>query len=169
MTQPLKPRSALRHLGRLLNNNWLVTVLGGLVVIFLTPLVTGFADLTFRTRSWEVFGIANDAEGPGTYLAPDAVYRIPLGDRFRIDGGLLFSARYANKTPYFSITRADGSGRTAQARSSSSVALDGDCLRAAVHLMRTPAPGDTQFFVMYTTQALDTPKCRGLFGNLFAD
>lgn len=160
--------SVLRRLGRALNHTWVTTVLGGLLVIFLTPMVTGFAELTFRTKSWEVFGISNEANGPGSYLSPDAVYRVPLGERFRLDEDLLFSASWLDKVPHFTLTGPNGNSKTRQVSSSASISYDGACASVAVHLMRMPQAEEQQFFIMYTTQQDDKQECLGWWRRLFS-
>ena len=161
------PKSRMRRLLAMLNHNWIITVFGGLLVIFLTPLVTGFAELTFRSKSWEMFGISNAANTPGSYLAPDAVYRVPLEERFRVDGDLLLSASWRYDDPHVSLTNPTGRGNTVRVSSTKSMYLDGNCKRVAVHLMRMPQPEDSEFFLMYTTQPFDTPDCQGFWARLF--
>lgn len=151
----------------ILNHNWVTTVLGGLLVIFFTPLVTGFAEFTFRSKSWEVFGISNGADTPGSYLSPDAVYRVPLGERFRLDEDLLLSVFWRFDDPYISLTRADGRSQAVRVSVSKSIYLKGNCKQVAVHLMRTPMPEDLEFFLMYTAEHLDQAECKGLWERTF--
>lgn len=150
-----------------LNHNWTIAVLGGLLVIFLTPLVTGFANLTFSTRSWEVFGAANAVDTPGSRLVADSVYRLPLNEKFRVDGDLLLSVYWKYDKPNASLTATDGRVVRNDLGASSSLHTESGCDRVAVHLMRAPEKGDPHFYVMYTTQPLKAEGCGGWTGWLF--
>lgn len=151
-----------------LNSNWMVTILGGLILAILTPLVTGFVNLTFSTRSWEVFGASNEAGTPGSHLSSDAVYKLPLNERFRIDGEFLLSVgRDDFQRPVAAATSITGWTKTSKINTSSSLSAETDCDRIAVHLMRQPSENDTEFFIMYTSQRLDVEQCRGFWARIF--
>jgi hypothetical protein len=142
-------------------------VLVGVILLLVTPLVTGFANLTFSTKSWETFGTSNEAGTPGSYLSPDAVYELPLDERFRIEGGFLLSVSRFYGDPYATVTATSGRSKNNRISASSSLSAENDCERVAVHLMRQPAEGETTFFIMYTSQWLDDEKCKGILGGLF--
>lgn len=168
MVDEPKPMSASKAiLTKTLNNSWAVTILGGLVLAMLTPLVTGFANLTFSTRSWDVFGASNAAGTPGSYLSPDAVYKLPLNERFRVDGDFLLSVGRDNfKNPVAAITSDTGRAKTSRISASNSLSTESECDRVAVHLMRGPSESDTEFFIMYTSQRLDDEGCKGFWARL---
>lgn len=161
MTDETRAAPAKKSMVSFLNSNWMVTILGGLILAILTPLVTGFVNLTFSTRSWEVFGASNEVGTPGSYLSSNAVYKLPLNERFRIDGGFLLSVgRDDYQRPVAAATSVTGRAKTSKITTSSSLSAETDCDRVAVHLMRQPSESDTEFFIMYTSQKLNDEGCR---------
>lgn len=159
-----KPKRAVKErLFTALNHNWSVTVLGGLLLALLTPLVTGFANLTYSTKSWDYFGVANEAEVPGAYLSEDAVYRLPIGERFRVDGDMLLSltGSYGSIDGY--LARPSGSVSRGSLTMGTALVAENDCTVVAVHLMRAPAAKDTHAYVMYRSSDSKDEACRGFF------
>lgn len=163
---PKKISLAARALA-VLNHNWTITVLGGLLLTFLAPIATGFANLTFSTRSWETFGAANDVNAPGSRLAADSVYRLPLNEKFLVAGGLLLSVYHRYDKPNAALTAADGKVVRGELGASRSIRAESGCDRVAVHLMRAPAKDDPHFYIMYTTQPLEIEGCGGWMDWLF--
>lgn len=168
-TTPVEPRKGpARRLFALLNHNWSVTVLGGLLLAFLTPIATGFANLTFGLKSWETFGAANDVDAPGSYLSRNSVYRLPLGERFMVDGSMLLAVNWDNyKRPTASLTQPDGRVKRDDISTSSSLSAEGGCRKVAIHLMRQPVAEAPQFYIMYTSERLKTDECQGFWSRLF--
>ncbi|MFV0382932.1 hypothetical protein [Paracoccus sp. (in: a-proteobacteria)] len=168
MTESAQQRPGrTRRILALLGSNWAVTVLGGLLVVFLTPIIAGFANLTFSMKSWELFGASNEAGMPGASLAPDSVYRLPLGERFRVEGDLLLSVYWDSEYPYASLTNASGRVYRDHISVARSLSAAGNCRHVAVHLMRQPNDADQEFFIMYTAQPVESDECRSVWSHLF--
>lgn len=159
-----KPKRGVKErLFSALNHNWSVTVLGGLLLALLTPLVTGFANLTYSTKSWDYFGVANEAEVPGAYLSEDAVYRLPIGERFRVDGDMLLSLSQNYDGLYGVLSRSDGSVERTKLGVQSTLVFEGNCEVVVVNLMRLVKRDDSHAYVMYRTSDSKDEACRGFF------
>lgn len=164
MTEEKDLSTAGSRLKRLVYNPYSIALVTGILLMMLQP----FVNLTFSAKSWESFGAANAAGTPGSYLSPDAVYKLPVNERFRVDGGLLLSVRRDSlKRPAAALTAGNGRVRATDLSVANALSAEGACTQVAVHLMRTPADGDTEFFIMYTSARLKKEECRGFWARWF--
>lgn len=160
------PDQRLGFFGRvfaLLRHHQLVTFLSSCIVVILTPFLTGFANWTFSTKSWEMFGKANEPGAPGAYLAPNSVYSLPFYERFYIDGGATFSTSWhsVSGVPVGTITDEAGTPNSSVLTTLNSLTAEVNCRNLVVYLMRQPEGGDERMFIMYTSLPLDSEDCRG--------
>ena len=150
----------------LLNNPWSIALVSGLFLMIAAPVVTGFVQLTFSTKSWQVFGASNATGAPGSFLRSDAVYRMPLGERFRVADDIFATVRWRDGGRA-SLTSARGDGREHHIGSGESVSFSGACQTVTLHPMKLPQRGDTEFLVMFSTVRHEDRACQPWWRRVF--
>nr|WP_246086391.1 hypothetical protein [Roseinatronobacter monicus] len=123
-----------------LNNPWSVAIVSGLFLMTAAPVVTGFVQLTFSVKSWQVFGASNATGAPGSFLRAGAVYRMPNGERFRVADDLFATVRweYINSVRA-SLTTIEGQGSSQDIMRGQSVSLSGACQTVTLMLKKSGA------------------------------
>ncbi|WP_226562446.1 hypothetical protein [Salipiger thiooxidans] len=163
-----KPRNFRAKIWLAANNNLAATVLGGLLLAVVSPFVTGFANWTFSARSWETFGAANEASAPGAYLSDDSVYRLPFGERFRVDADLYLAVSQSSSgAVYASLSLPNGDVESTRINTGRSLVAENDCKRVAVHLMREPERDASEAYVAYSTSRIRSEECSGFLQRIF--
>ncbi len=156
-----------QRLIELLNNPWSIALVSGLFLMIAAPVVTGFVQLTFSTKSWQVFGASNATGAPGSFLRADAVYRMPVGERFRVADDMFAAVRWDGSSPRAVLTRDEGQGRAQYVNRGASVSLAGTCQTVTLHPMKIPQRGDTEFLVMFSKVTHEDRACQPWWRRLF--
>ena len=163
-----RPRGRMKQrLIELLNNPWSIALVSGLFLMIAAPVVTGFVQLTFSTKSWQVFGASNATGAPGSLLRADAVYRMPVGERFRVADDMFVAVRWSAGTPVATLSGTEGQSRGQSLSRGESVSLAGMCQTVTLHPMKIPQRGDTEFLVMFSTVTHEDRACLPWWRRLF--
>lgn len=139
--------------------------------ILLTPILTGFVDLTFSKRSFDTLGIANEAPQEGAYLKDDTVYKLPLDEKFRVKGDVFLTVterlNYKDQIELFAtFTEQDGDSSDRQITPTASLSLRLDCGELAAHLMRPPREGEEERLILYNYVPSQKVECQTLLRRM---
>ena len=152
----------------LLNNPWSIALVSGLFLMIAAPVVTGFVQLTFSTKSWQVFGASNATGAPGSFLRSNAVYRMPQGERFRVADDIFATARWRFiDQVHATLVSMEGEGRSSNISSGATVSFSGACQTVTLHPMKLPQRGDTEFLVMFSTVRHEDRACQPWWRRIF--